>query len=158
MEVGAGIGCYSRALLWTGKLAGLAAFDGAANIGELTRGLVTSVDVTVPNALAQCTEHGSRPADWVFCMEVGEHIPPHKTDDFLDNLLGCAREGIVLSWAWNCKRGVGHVNCKTRDTLVSLMSKRGFELDASNTTKIQDTVELEYLRSTLFVFTRAKRR
>ena len=49
-------------------------------------------------------------ADWVLSLEVGEHVPPAHEMMYLRNLHAHACQGLVLSWAYLGKYGVGHVN------------------------------------------------
>ena len=93
-------------------------------------------------------------AHWVFCIEVGEHIPKHKTTSFLKNVLHPACVGVVLSWASDCRGGVGHVNCMNTTEVESTLLPRGFVLDAHATALAREASDFSYLQSSLMVFRR----
>ena len=146
IEIGAGLGCYSAALRAAGT--SVSAYDGAQNVHQLTGGLVNSADVTAPTAIREA-------ADWVFCLEVGEHIPRPKTQTFLQNVLDPACSGVVLSWSDSCNgRGVGHVNCMNTTTVEGLLAGYGFALDAPATQQAREACDWAYLRPGLMVFRR----
>ena len=72
-------------------------------VAQRTDGLVHTADLSRRQSL------GHR-ADWVFCTEVAEHIPPEFEEALLYNLHEHNRKGVVLSWS-NLKppHGNGHV-------------------------------------------------
>ena len=151
VEVGAGLGCYASffsKLLQSKQLCGYLAVDGAPHVDEISKGSVLRVDMTLPQRLPIC--------DWVLCLEVAEHIPAKFEEIFLRNMLNVASKGIVLSWASNCHRGVGHVNCKTRDEFVELLEspKYGMKYEEGLTAAMGRSVDYHYFKSSLAVFTK----
>lgn len=46
---------------------------------------------------------------------MGEHIPPAKTDIFVDNLVKHAKKGVFLTWGVVGQGGFGHINQKNND-------------------------------------------
>ena len=117
-DFGAGVGQYGHALRsidarhrWTG-------YDGAGNIEEATGGYVGWFDLTVPLSLPR--------ADWVLSLEVGEHIPPEHEMMMVRNLHAHNCRGVVLSWAYLGKYGVGHVNNHGRAYLIPLFEELGY--------------------------------
>jgi len=104
LDIGAGIGQYQ---VWFdnhgAKLTGYKAFDGAANVEEFTNGNVEFTDLTVPGALVGYI------ADWVMCLEVGEHIPANREDVLLHNIHNANRKGIILTWAIPGPKRLSHL-------------------------------------------------
>lgn len=122
-ELGAGKGCYTAYMKAHGVKI-VAAVDGARNIGDLTKGLVTTWDLTQPMEAK---------ADWVMSLEVAEHIPMEFEDAFLDNVVRNARCYVILSWSKTTKAGSGHVNARNRTYVYNKMRTLGFE-EASDVT------------------------
>lgn len=148
IEVGAGLGCYTIALQASGRLGRVIGYDGVRGVHSLTKGLVRWSDVTVPAAITAAA------ADWVFCMEVAEHIPSSKMDIFLTNVLDAACTGVVLSWSNECHGGIGHVNCKSAAEVVDILSARGFAIDQAQTSRVRGACDFRYLAKDLMVFRR----
>lgn len=97
-DFGAGVGQYGLAFNSTNNLNGLPAidylgFDGALNVPEFTKGFIKWADFTVPFVP---TLKG--PADWVLCLEVGEHIPQKFESILLGNIHNNNICGAILSW------------------------------------------------------------
>ena len=120
VEFGAGIGCYSDAL----RLRGVPsfAFEGAANVVQLTRGSVRLADLTMPNL-----DVGVH-AGWVLCLEVAEHIPKQHEATFLRNLDRHNSIGIVMSWS-SMRSGVGHVNYRYARDVTAVMHNMSYVED-----------------------------
>ena len=49
-------------------------------------------------------------ADWVICLEMGEHIPNRFEPMVIANLHAHNTRGVILSWARLGQPGYGHVN------------------------------------------------
>ncbi len=96
-DFGAGLGQYGEAIR---GMRSYVAYDGALNVEEFTFGRVTWLDMTTPFTLAE-------PVDWVLSLEVGEHMPPESTEDFIASLARNARVGVVVSWAVPWQPGTG---------------------------------------------------
>ena len=54
------------------------AYDGVPDVFDLSHGLVSHADLTVPLLRS--------PAAWALCLEVAEHIPKSKEQALMDNL------------------------------------------------------------------------
>jgi tryptophanyl-tRNA synthetase len=63
---------------------------GAGNIEEFTNGFLKFFDLTIPLSLPR--------KDWVFSLEVGEHIPHQFEGMVLRNFHAHNCKGIVMSW------------------------------------------------------------
>ena len=147
LELGAGTGCYTSAL----RRAGIPvrAYDGAPGIAELTGGLVHTADLTSDLTL----QLGKKSADWVLCLEVGEHIPRKHEDVLLHNVLDTARKGVIISWSNN--DGNGHVNRRPNEYVIEEMERRGFEHAPAVTKKLRAAVtRIHWYRETIMVFRR----
>jgi hypothetical protein len=169
-ELGAGKGCYTAALLASGRVRSVKAFDGALNIHQLTGGLVEFADLStgsplVPSSHARSSSEapanarpeGSREgtSDWVLSTEVGEHIPSRSEALYIDHVASHARIGAILSWGIPEQSGIGHVNLLTNEQVAARMSVRGLCLD------VRDSVRLRraayggvHFRSTISVYRR----
>lgn len=131
-DFGAGVGQYGHALRSMDLQHRWAGYDGAGNVEGVTGGMVRFFDLTLPLSLPR--------ADWVLSLEVGEHIPPEHEMMYIRNLHAHACRGLVLSWAYLGKWGVGHVNTHSDKYLRSKILPLGYELDADATTFLR-TVE-----------------
>ena len=69
----------------SGKVSSYTAFDGAPFSSENSGGLVTFMDLSVPN-------YGLDSYDWILSLEVAEHIPKPFEDAFMDNIVRHARK------------------------------------------------------------------
>ncbi|KAJ3342670.1 hypothetical protein HDU93_001650 [Gonapodya sp. JEL0774] len=157
VDIGAGIGQYG---MWFRDKANNAGniewhgFDGAENVHEFTDGLVTWTDATDP-LFDMIPIRG----DWVMSLEVGEHIPPEKTDNFLDTLVRHSRTGVIVSWGIPGQPGHAHINCRPNSEIIKLMADRGYIQD-SWTREFQNhlrtTCSYFWLKETVMVFKRAK--
>ena len=103
-------GCGKCDYIMNIKKAGFDAegYDGNPFTPEITQGFAKSLDLTAEQDLG-------RKFDWVQSLEVGEHIPPAKTDMYVKNLVKHASKGIVLSWAIVGQGGFAHINNKNND-------------------------------------------
>ena len=148
LELGAGKGCYTVALLATGKFRSVHSFDGAPNISALTRGLVEQADLTAPRiALGGMS-------DWVVSTEVGEHLPPAATDTFLDTIARHARIGAVLSWGKPGQPGNGHVNGRTAVDIAARMAARRLCVDVGATAQLRSAAHGSHFKQTVQVYRR----
>ncbi|KXS19245.1 hypothetical protein M427DRAFT_53199 [Gonapodya prolifera JEL478] len=155
VDIGAGIGQYGMwfkennavNIQWHG-------FDGAENVHEFTNGLVTWTDATDP-----LFDMIPIRADWVMSLEVGEHIPPEKTDNFLDTLVRHSRTGVIVSWGIPGQPGHAHINCRPNSEIIELMAQRGYIQDSWTKEfqkHLRDTCSYFWLKETVMVFKRAK--
>ena len=86
-DIGAGLGCYSNFYHLNG-LHIVHSSDFAVDIDHITKGYVLRNDATLPI-------HFDPFPDWVFSVEVGEHIPQKGTNQFIENLQQ-SQCGIIL--------------------------------------------------------------
>lgn len=92
----------------------------------------------------------------VVALEVGEHIPSHFMQEFLNNI--CENTGdscyLILSWAIPGQSGYGHVNCLSNETVIREIEKRGFEFLPRETISARDCIEhtASWFRNTILIF------
>jgi hypothetical protein len=147
LELGAGKGCYTASLLSTVR--SIRAFDGAPNVERLTKGLVGRADLTKTSpALGGAS-------DWVLSTKVGEHIPPHATDTFLDTIALHARLGVVLSWGIPGHPGSGHVNGRSNADVANRMAARSLCVDSSATAMLRKAAHGAHFKRTIQVYRRS---
>lgn len=90
----------------------------------------------------------------IISLEVGEHIPPHLADAYLDNLTSFGGE-VLMSWAIPGQAGVGHINCQSNEWVAKEMAKRGYILYATKTQDLRSAVagcHCSYFTNTLMYF------
>ena len=78
------------------------------------------MDLSIPQNLG-------KQFDWVQSFEVGEYIPPKKTDIFVHNIASHARKGIILSWGLPNQGGFNHINGKKSSEVKEMFEKLGFK-------------------------------
>jgi len=150
VDLGAGLGHYGRIFNEEGsKVSKWEGYDGALNVNEVTNGLVNFMDLTQPDA---ADERDCVSADWVLSLEVGEHIPPEYTENFLRNIRCHAREGAVISWAQPGQGGTGHVNTRTVEDVMALMKKWGFKVDHRRTDEVRHAAKRHYFARNVVVY------
>ncbi|MCL4138881.1 UNVERIFIED_CONTAM: hypothetical protein GTU68_020771, partial [Idotea baltica] len=120
-------------------------YDGSLNIEKLTENFVQSLELSGPVYLG-------RKFDWVLSLEVGEHIPAQFEDIFLENLNKHADKGIILSWAVPGQYGLGHVNPRSNDYIISKMEEKGLIHDPESQKFLRSNIGLKYFQNTLMVF------
>lgn len=115
-DVCGGVGLWTQ--WWHGRGLNVHCFDGIPDIENLTKGLVSHLDISehIPNP---------RKFDWVVCLEALEHIPQDHEETALNNLCNMFSEGIVLSWAIPGQSGFGHCNCQPNTHAIDWFTKNG---------------------------------
>lgn len=137
LDLGAGSGQYGYCFNKTGcaKDQGVVwyGYDGAVNVEGYTAQArehevpelpaVLFADLSRVVRLPQC--------DWVMSLEVGEHLPPEHTANFLKNIHASNRRGVIISWAlahpW--ARGHGHINNRDNDDVICVFQRLGYQHD-----------------------------
>lgn len=74
----------------------------------------------------------------VLCLEVGEHIAPEESAQFLDIIASCG--DVLMSWAVPGQEGHGHVNCQPNEVIIAEMEARGKVFDPEITQRLRDAV------------------
>lgn len=133
LDLGAGSGAYSMYLKDHLKWSGVQCCDGNPAVVDTSGGLCSVCDLTTP-------QQDMKPADFVFSLEVAEHIPPEKEALFLNNLESKSTNLLVLSWGVLGQHGNGHVNLRPNEYVIQKMIEAGFAYCAGTTKLIRDTV------------------
>ena len=92
----------------------------------------------------------------VISLEVGAHIPSTYQDVFIDNITTICNSYLILSWAVPGQPGIGHVNCLSNETIIKLITDKGFKYleDISNQSREELVGNCWYFKDTLMVFKR----
>ena len=124
LDLGAGLGQYGH--FWQlhhARIGRYTAVDGAINVEVFTHGFVKYADLTTPLYMSNLVH------DWVFSLEVGEHIPPHATHEFIRNIDRNNRCGAVISWGKPGQGGHGHINLRTTEEITRMFLPLGYAVD-----------------------------
>jgi hypothetical protein len=92
--------------------------------------------------------------DLVISIEVGEHIPREFESTFLNNVCDSSTGHIILSWAVENQSGLGHVNCRNNDYIISQVEGRGWTFDEKTTLAMREVMPRIWIKNTLMVFTK----
>jgi hypothetical protein len=128
-DFGAGVGQYGRSLLGIDSRHRYAAYDGAGNVEEMTGGLVSFADMTLPITLPR--------ADFVLSLEVGEHVPRAHEGMFVRNIHAHNACGVLISWASLNQGGSNHVNTHDPGYVRSIFEELGYVYDAVWSARMQ---------------------
>ncbi|XP_045215772.1 uncharacterized protein LOC123566020 [Mercenaria mercenaria] len=146
---GDGPGAYKREMLKLNQVKLYDAFDGAPFCEETSKGMVTFMDLTVP-------QYGIPMYDWVLSLEVAEHIPKEFEPVYIDNLVRHSREGIIMSWAVPGQGGLAHINNRPFSYVTDLMEFHGFKYDNSSSQDLKLKSSFQWLRENVNIFRRVK--
>jgi len=92
--------------------------------------------------------------DCSISLEVGEHLPKEFEEVFMDNICNSAKKILILSWAEIGQPGIGHVNCKSQESVIRDVESRGFKLDKEATKEARQNIDdnTDWFRRTLLIF------
>ncbi len=145
MDLGCGDGEYIWFLNSNTKICATG-IDGNPVTYTITNGFGTTADLT--------GDRTWRKADWVLCLEVGEHIPAKYADQLLDNICSTAEKGVIMSWAIPGQDGLGHINCRTNHWVEKQMEKRGFTRVPMTEQLFRNVATIKWFKDTLMVYRR----
>ena len=143
VDFGCGNADYARRLQAEGK--NVDAFDGNPNTPEMTNGFAKVIDLSVPFDLEKKYE-------CVISLEVGEHIPKNREQDYLDNLDRHCKQCLILSWALPGQGGDGHVNEQSNEYIIDQMSNRGYSFYKEAADYFKQVANLWWFKKTIMVF------
>jgi hypothetical protein len=147
-DFGAGGGHYSTWFNETG-LVFSRAFDGTPEIESITHGKVAFFNLTEAKEVAEVF-------DWVFSIEVAEHVPAEFEETLVSNWREHARKGLVVSWS-DMTLGIGHVNVQPFERTIDFVQQvTGFHYDPETTQKVRTLTHKDYIQRTLAVFRAAE--
>lgn len=121
-------------------------FDGNPQTRVLSGGFAVVHDLT--------TQLDVHPADYVLCLEVGEHIPTEFTDTLIDNIHHHNTKGVVISWAIPNQGGDGHVNELPNESIKEIFAKLGYTNNVEIENKLRNAASLWWFKNTIMVFER----
>ena len=144
VDLGCGLGDYvkyfkSRGIICDG-------YDGNPNTVILTKGECNIIDLSQPINIPKC--------DYIFSLEVGEHIPKEFEDMLIDNLHKSNKKGMIISWAIEGQSGIGHVNCRNNDYIINKIEKLGYNYDILTSHLLREAATFPYFKNTIMVFDR----
>ena len=142
IDVGCGNGGYTKHLIDKGF--DCVGYDGSPLTPEISNGICGVMDFSQPAEVGQF--------DLVLCLEVGEHIPAHYEQIFIDNLVKAAKNLIILSWATEGQGGTGHVNCRDNPYIISELLKRGFYFKEEESKILREKSSFAWFANTTMVF------
>jgi len=93
-------------------------------------------------------------ADWILCLEVGEHIPKEHETKFIEFITASAVRGVVLSWFPTEGHGIGHFNPKPNEYVKAKMAERGFKSDEEAQEKLRKAATCWWFTLSLMCFRR----
>tara|TARA_R110000772_G_scaffold52404_4_gene120168 strand:+ start:8576 stop:9127 length:552 start_codon:yes stop_codon:yes gene_type:complete len=115
MDIGAGSGCYVRALL---------------DVGVPAHGIDTEPYPLRPECVTTCSmfDFTGESSEVTMCIEVAEHLPESKSADIVETMWRLTKPGGFVIWsaAQPGQGGVGHINCQTPEYWRQLSYNQGF--------------------------------
>jgi len=124
IDLGCGTGSYLEGVLTAGckDLCGIELlYDNAKDyFVKNVADIIQQNDVTTDLNL-------NRTFDCVMSFEVGEHIEPSGTENFINNLTTLSGQYIVLTAAPPGQRGTGHINLRPKEFWKDAIKAKGFE-------------------------------
>lgn len=120
-------------------------FDGNPRTPELTNGLASVLDLAVPVVF-------DTPYEWIMSIEVGEHLPAHYEDIYIQNLHNNNKKGIIMSWALEGQGGLGHFNERNNEYIKSKVMSLGYTNDIEAENILRQASSLWWFKNTLMVF------
>ena len=154
LDLGAGQGQYIAAItaVRPDLRESYRAVDGALNVEAYTRGLVGYYDVCDP-----WPPEWDGAFEWLFSLEVAEHMPPACEANLLQLLKAVPTKGVILSWS-SSYSPAHHPNAHPEAYVRKAVSALGFVRDELRTSAARSSVEiLDYLNRSIQVFTKATR-
>lgn len=144
IDLGAGLGQYCKVI---SKYTTCHPYDGAKNIEIVTKGKVKFLNIA-DKINFDCLH------DVVMSIEVGEHIPKEYEDIYIENLIKCSRNIVIITWARKEQGGFSHINEKDKNEVASLFESKGLKWDDSIHNKLFSKSKIPYIRNNLMVFSK----
>lgn len=93
--------------------------------------------------------------DAVLSLETGEHIPREFEHTFLSNITLAAQRIVVLSWFPIPGHGIGHVNERSNEWVVTQMFERGFVHQPEWSQILRDSATKWWFKHSILAFKKA---
>ena len=142
-DLGCGLAHYVANFIENGINA--TGFDGNPRTPELTNGLASVLDLAIPFTF-------EKPYEWIMSIEVGEHLPAHYEDVYIQNLHNNNKKGIVMSWALEGQGGLGHFNERNNQYIKDKVMALGYTNDVEAENMLREASSLWWFKNTLMVF------
>ena len=147
-DFGAGGGHYASFLNSTG-LFSVWAFDGTRGIDQITQGRVSYLDLTESHS--NLRNDGSL-FEWIYSIEVAEHIPRDALGVYLSNVRSNVRTGLIISWA-TTSLGIGHVShMPLSESRKLIESTTGMKFSENLSNALREWSTIDYIKSTVSVY------
>lgn len=145
IDLGCGKGFYAQELHEKGYK--VHAYEGTPGIEAISYfPEINELDLTIPFPKKFLSGN-------VLCLEVGEHIPVHYLNIFIENITSCCSNKLVLSWAVPGQGGQGHVNELPNELVAAMIEKKGFSLSLVETGYLRSNAsECHWFQNTILVF------
>lgn len=147
-DLGCGLGHYCK--LYSTKWICVDGYEGTPGVWTSGFNHIFQVDLSA-SIIHRCFKY-----DLVTCLEVGEHIPKDKEQQFLDNVVSFVRYHLVLSWAIPGQKGTGHVNEQLNKYIINQIQQRGLKYNRKASEFLRLHSALPWFKNTLMVFKRKK--
>lgn len=144
VDLGCGNGWYVRYLRDAGF--DVAGYDANPHTSQMSGGVCHLADLSKTVWLGVW--------DYALSLEVGEHIQPEREQTFIDNIHYHNLCGAVVSWAVPGQTGIGHVNERPNEYIISEFTRRGYEYNAAESARLREAASLPWFRNTIMVFER----
>lgn len=152
-DMGAGGGHYARAISTSRKfnitkastVVEVTAYDNWQDVEKETHGRVHQLDLAVAHQLP-------KKFDWIYSIEVAEHIPPKYEEAYVYNLISNSRYGFFVSWAKPGQGGIGHYNELAKDDVIALFKRHGMIFCADLTNHANRACERRYIGNNILAF------
>lgn len=142
-DFGAGLGWYCPIIKKYSKVCD--EYDGSVNIEEVTNGRIKYLNLAEPINI-KCNY------DFIISIEVAEHIPKEYETIYLNNLIKCAKESIIITWATIGQTGHFHINNKAKEDVIKLFESKGLKYNEKSTNKIAYGTSYLYLKRNIMVY------
>lgn len=148
-DFGAGVGQYGGPLvkrfpdnfLYRG-------YDFAGDVESYTQGFIKYFNLAIPLNLPV--------ADFVMCLEVGEHISNDDEGMVIRNLHRHNCKGIILSWGTPRQPGMKHINLHPNDYFIDIFTELGYVFDEVDTNHLKDSIPFGHkMKDNIMIFRRS---
>lgn len=119
------------------------------NIEEVTKGKVKYLNLAEPI-------HFECNYDIVMSLEVAEHIPKMYEEIYINNLIECCKESILITWSRIGLKGHYHVYNKNREDVIKLFERKGFNYVTSITNRLKNATNIWYLKNNILFFNKQR--
>lgn len=143
VDLGAGLGMYCPIISRMARKCDQ--YDGSVNIEEITHGKTKYLNLAQPIKF-ECSY------DVAMSIEVAEHIPKIYEDVYVNNLIKCSKEAILITWSKIGQGGHFHVNNKNREDVISLFERKGLKYNSDIVDRLKNVTNIWWLKNNILYF------